>query len=241
MREHERPITAVPWPIMALLAAALALQLAWATYRVQPTARIQPLPAAPSVAVLRIASLGEPQMMARLLMLWLQAFDYQPGVSIAFRDLDYAHVEAWLDRMLELDPKFQYPLLAASRLYGDVSEPAKQRRMLEFVAKRFDADPGRRWQWLAHGVYLAKHRLGDLDYALTLARKLTAADANADIPSWARQMQIFVLEDMGAVESAKVLLGGLLDSGEIADPHERAFLSRRLHELENREGQPTPP
>ena len=239
--DRERPISAVPWPVIVLLLAALSLQVTWAVSRVQPTARAQALPEPPNAAVLRIASLGEPQVLARILMLWLQAFDYQPGISIAFRDLDYATVEVWLDRMLELDPHFQYPLLAASRLYGDVSDPAKQRHMLEFVSKRFDDDPPRRWQWLAHAVYLAKHRLGDVDYALSLARKLTAADDAVPISSWARQMQIFVLEDMGEIESAKVLLGGLLESGEINDPHERWFLSKRLQELEERKGEPTTP
>ena len=241
MRDNERPIGAVPWPIIVLLAATLALQVSWATYRVQPTVRAQALPEPPSTAMLRVISLGEPEVLARVLMLWLQAFDYQPGISIAFRELDYAKVEAWLDRMLALDPHFQYPLLAASRLYGEVRDPDKQRRMLEFIAAHFDADPPHRWQWLAHAVYLAKHRLGDYDYALSLARKLTAADDSAAIPNWARQMHIFVLEDMGEVESAKVLLGGLLDSGEITDPHERRFLSQRLHELEQRQADPVPP
>jgi hypothetical protein len=235
MRAAERSVGAVPWPIIVLLAVALALQIGWAIHRIQPAARAQALPEPPSAAVLRVASLGEPQVLARILMLWLQAFDYQPGLSIAFRDLDYAHVEAWLERMLELDPTFQYPLLAASRLYGEVADPVKQRRMLEFIEAHFDEDPGRRWQWLAHAVYLAKHRLGDLTYALHLARKLATVADSAAIPHWARQMQIFVLEDMGEIESAKVLLGGLLESGEITDPNERWFMSQRLHELEQRE------
>jgi len=33
-------------------------------------------------------------------------------------------------------------------------------------------------------------------------------------------MRIFILEDMGELESATVLLGGLLASGEVADPRE---------------------
>jgi hypothetical protein len=234
VRAQERRLTAVPWPVFVFLAAALALQVWWASNRGAPTARAEALPAPPSLAVLNVVSLGQPEVLARVLMLWLQAFDYQPGISISFRDLDYARVEAWLARILDLDPQFQYPLLAASRLYGEVYDPEKQRRMLAFVAARFDEDPARRWQWLAHAVYLAKHRLGDLDYALSLARQLANADAGAAIPNWARQMQIFVLEDMGELESAKVLLGGLLDSGEISDPRERWFLSQRLAELEDR-------
>ena len=79
-----------------------------------------------------------------------------------------------------------------------------------------------------------KHRLHDQAFALSLAERLAAHRDNLAIPSWASQMHIFVLEDMGELESAKVLLGGLLESGQISDPHERWFLSKRLAELEAR-------
>lgn len=234
MRRDERNISAVPWAVQALVIVALMGQLYWGMTRGLPTIKVAALPQPPSAAVLRIMAFGQPEILARLMMLWLQAFDYQPGVSIAFRDLDYARVQAWLARMLELDPRFQYPLLAAARLYGEVGEPDKQRRMLDFTARHFRDDPAARWQWMAHAVYLAKHRLGDLELALALARELSRIESAADIPSWARQMHIFVLEDMGELESAKVLLGGLLESGEITDPHEQWFLSQRLSELEQR-------
>lgn len=232
-----RRVSAVPWAVQVLLAASLGAQILWAAWRSQPEAVVHALPPPPPAAVLRVMALGQPDVLARILMLWLQAFDYQPGVSIAFRDLDYAQVEAWLARMLELDPAFQYPLLAASRLYGEVNAPDKQRRMIDFVARAFRADPAARWPWMAHAVYLAKHRLRDLDYALALARELSRADDHGVIPQWAKQMHIFVLEDMGELESVKVLLGGLLESGAISDPHERRFLTQRLHDLEQRLGE----
>lgn len=232
MARAQRPLGALPRAVPLLLVTSLALQLAWGTLRAGPQAQMRDLPAAPPAAVLEIAALGEPGVLARLLMLWLQAFDDQPGMSVPFRALDYTRLEDWLARLLALDAGFQYPLLAATRVYGEVADPARQRRMIAFVRRAYAADPARRWPWLAHAVYLARHRLDDLDLALSLARELAAAPPGAPLPSWARQMHIFVLADMGELESAKVLLGGLLDSGEIDDPHERWFLSRRLDELE---------
>ena len=38
-------------------------------------------------------------------------------------------------------------------------------------------------------------------------------------------MHVFILEDMGEIESAAVLLGGLLASGEVSDPNEARFLT----------------
>jgi len=39
---------------------------------------------------------------------------------------------------------------------------------------------------------------------------------------------------MNELQSAKILLGGLLQSGQITDPYEFRFLEKRLIELENR-------
>ena len=52
--------------------------------------------------------------------------------------------------------------------------------------------------------------------ALRYAQDITQYARGAS--DWARQMRIFILEDMGEVESAKILLGGLLASGEVTDP-----------------------
>ena len=56
----------------------------------------------------------------------------------------------------------------------------------------------------------------------------------ASVPLWARQMEIFILEDMNELEAARILLGGLLESGAIHDPAEARFLQQRLEELERR-------
>ena len=229
---RERPLSAVPKPAVALLAAALALQILWHGLRPAPQARAEDLPAPPSALTVRAASLDEPLVASKLLMLWLQAFDNPPGISIAFRDLDYPRVIAWLGCILELDPRSQYPLLAAARLYGEIPVPDKQKQMFEFVHQEFLKDPNRRWPWLAQAVISAKHRVKDPQLALRYARALADHARGPNVPHWAQQMHIFILEDLGELESAKVLLGGLLESGTLSDPSEIRFLQRRLEELE---------
>ena len=109
----DRRLCAVPRAIRWALVAAFVLQLAFAALQPPPRANAEALTSLPSAAVLRIASLGDPIVLAQLLTLYLQAFDNQPGVSIPFLQLDYARVENWLERILELDPQGQYPPLAA--------------------------------------------------------------------------------------------------------------------------------
>lgn len=228
---RERPITCVPKAALALLGVGLALQIGWHVFAPRPQASAQALPQAPTAATLRLASVGEPIGLGKLLMLYIQAFDNQPGISLPFRQLDYVTLEAWLDRVIDLDPRGQYPLLAASRLYAEVSDEARKRRMLEFVHRRFSEDPDRRWPALAHATIVAKHQLKDLPLARRYARAIREQATGRNVPNWARQMEIFVLEDMNEIDSAKILIGGLLQSGQITDPHELRFLDERLKSM----------
>jgi hypothetical protein len=224
---EQRPLSALPAWIRASLGAALAAQLLWhglATTRPQGAAA--DLPAPPRAAALRLAALDEEPAAARLAMLYVQSFDIS-----GFRA---GRVIGWLEAALALDPRSAYPLFSAARIYAETPDPARSRAMLEFIHREFLRDPNRRWPWLAHAALLAKHRLRDLAlarrYAADLERHVTAKD----VPMWATQMEIFILEDMNELEAAKILLGGLLASGKVRDPAEARFLRQRLEALERR-------
>lgn len=235
-RRDERKLSAVPLWLRVSFALFLAAQLGVRALADRPSAKAVDLSMPPSTNGLRILSFGEPITFSQLLALNLQAFDNQPGISIPFAQLDYGRVKAWLSRMLDLDPIGQYPLMMAAQLYAQVnSRPDKQREMSEFVYEQFLLDPDRRWQWLAHVAIMAKHRLKDLPLALKYADAINMLAHGANVPSWAKQMNIFIREDMGEYETAKILLGGLLASGTITDPHEIHFLTERLNALENAE------
>ena len=196
LAEPNKPASAVgPRPVRVLLAVAFCLQVAWQALQPKPNARAEALGAPAAPLTLQAVALGEPIARAQLLTLYLQAFDNQPGISIPFLDLDYTRVTAWLEAILSLDPVGQYPLLMASQLYGQVPDQAKQRQMCGFVHDQFGRDPDRRWRWLAHCAIMAKHRLGDTRLALAYAEAIASAARGA--PHWARQMRIFVLEDLG--------------------------------------------
>ena len=227
--EPERRTSVVPWGVKLVLGAALAANIAWTAFRPAPVAQAAALEKPAPVAWLRAASFGEPIAFAELMTLYLQAFDNQPGISVPFMALDYDAVIAWLDTVLALDPMSQYPLMMAAHLYGQVPDATKQRRMLDFVHRKFLEAPDRRWRWLAHAAIVAKHGLNDMPLALRYAGDITR-HAPAAL-GWARQMRIFILEDMGEREAATVLLGGLLESGEVRDPAEIHFLSQRLESL----------
>jgi hypothetical protein len=221
-------VTAVPWAITLVLLLALSAQISWHLQLPAPMASARDLPAPPPAWVLRALSLGEEPAFARLLMLWLQAFDNQPGISIPFRNLDYDRVAGWLEQILVLDPHSRYPLLSAARIYAEVPDQGRRRKMVDFVERQFLLAPDERWPWLAQAVFIAKHRLHDLPLALRLARELREFTHPESAPDWARQMELFVLEAMGDLQGAQVLLGGLIESGQIKDAAEIKFLEQRL-------------
>ncbi|MDE3011883.1 MAG: hypothetical protein KGI67_13435 [Pseudomonadota bacterium] len=225
-----RPAGAAVW-----LALALALLLQAAVHRAlpPPQASVVPLGAPPALATARLMALGEDAALGRAMMLGLQTYDVQPGVSLPLRSLDYATVVAWLQLVVALDPLSQYALLSAARLYAEIPDAGRSRLMLDFVHQAFLQDPDRRWPWLAHAVVLARHRLQDQQLALFYAHELRVHVTPGAAPPWARQMEALALADLGRNEAARVLLGGLLASGSITEPNERNFLIERLKALES--------
>jgi hypothetical protein len=219
-----RPLAAVPRWVLFVLAATFAAQVAWQGLRDAADAAQPELAPAPDAQALRLAAFAEPEAAARLAMLYVQSF----------RSPDYGRLIGWLRSALELDPRGQYPLFLAARIYAESGNPERNRIALEFVYREFLRDPDRRWQWLAHAALLAKHRLKDLPLARRYAQALDRHTRARDVPLWARQMEIFILEDMNELEAARIMLGGLLQSGAVQDPAELRFLKQRLEELEAR-------
>lgn len=237
-RTLERRVGDVPLAVRLMLAAALALQLGWHAWRPDAQFEMRPLGPVPADSVLRVAALGDAEVLAKLLMLRLLTHDDQAGVHSSFMNLDYGRVAGWLDAIIGLDPRADSPLLAAARLYGSVSDPGRQRTMFELVYRRFLEDPDRRWPWLAHAAVIAKHRLGDPVLALRYARAVSERATNPTVPAWVRDMSALLAIDNGELEVARVLVGGLLHSGRVRDPREIQFLGARLKEIEARVGTP---
>lgn len=230
----DRPVSDVPGSVKILLILALIAQLVWHSFQEPVVAEAKDLAPPLSTRTYVMSSLGEPIAAAKFLNLWLQAFDNQPGASISFHQLNYPRITNWLDTILDLDPDGHYPMLVAARVYGSIKDPEKQRIMTDYVFYKFNEDPNKYWRWLAHVIITAKHELKDNELALKYANALAEKATGDNVPYWARDMKIIVLEDMGEVEAAKILVGALIESGEITDPYELNFLTHKIAVLEEK-------
>ena len=231
MSAGTRSLSAVPPLLGILVAASLGLHLAWQAWRAPPAPEAADLPPAPPAALLSAASFSEPEAAARVAMLYLQAYDLRGDNATPYQHLDYERLIAWLRAIVATDPRSGYALFSAARVYTENPDATKCRAMLDFLYAEFGRDPDRRWPWLAHAALVAKHRLKDLPLALRYARAIDRQARDPRAPVWAKQMEIFVLEDLDELDAAKVVLGGLLASGRVTDPAELRFLERRLEEL----------
>lgn len=235
MNSRERSVSDVPRWIVTLLGGCVCAQIGFQLQSHIGTPSAKDLPASPRTGALEIAALGEPIALSRLAVLYLQAFDYHGTNSLPYSKLDYGRLVGWLASIQQLDNFSEYPQFLAARVYSDVPDPERQRIVLDFIYEQFLLAPDQRWPWAAHAALVAKHRLKDFQRALKFARAIDRLTTSPNIPLWAKQMEIFILEDMNELDAARIMLGGLLESGKIQDPGERRFLESRLREIEARQ------
>jgi hypothetical protein len=147
--------------------------------------------------------------------------------------LNYPNLTGWLETIQELDPDSDYPGTVASGVFIDVKDPGRIRWIIDFVARNFQQSPDRRWRWMAQCAVLAKYRLQDLPLALKLAANMRAHTRPQILPAWARDMEFLLLQEMGESATAYRVILGIMQSGQVLEPREQAFLLQRLQELES--------
>ncbi|MBF0626795.1 MAG: hypothetical protein HQL91_01100 [Magnetococcales bacterium] len=225
--------TAPGW-LIGLLLLALGLQLVWKWHAPAPEVHPEDLGPPPASALMRLSTLGDPVAVAIFWMLWLQTFDDQAGVTVSLQKMDYHHLAGWLERILELDPDSEYPLLAAIRVYGFVPEPQRQRRMLDFVHRAFLQAPRNRWQWLTFAALQARHRLEDGRLARKYMDDLEKNIQTGQLPFWVRGLHARILYDQNELAGARTVIGGILLHQQATDRQKLALGSwlERLEEAE---------
>lgn len=188
----------------------------------------------PSLQTLRLSTLGEEQAAATAAVLYTQSYDAQAGQTVPIKQLNIRKLHQWLEAASQLNPISQYPTFLSSRFYAAIAAPSDTREILDWIKQRHQQAPATHWPALAHAVHLARHHLKDAELARQLARALRQTPVHVAIPSWARQMEAFMLRDSNEIEEARALLGGLIDSGQVNDERALAVMIADLKAIERR-------
>jgi hypothetical protein len=226
-----RPTAPIPKRAASMLIAGFALQL-MLTWNISNQQGLDSSPGKPPQQITTtVLSLGEAPLSAYAMNLYIQTFDSQAQKSLGIRTLDHSAIRQWLSQAIELNPKSSYSLLLASRVYASAANPSDARKTLELVHEHFLRSPKQNWPWLAHAVHVARYELGDIELAKRYARSIALHATSAEVPSWAKQLEIFMLEANNEIDAARHLLGRLINSGQIKDLAELQFLASRLKQL----------
>jgi len=181
------------------------------------------VPPVPTSTALRAQGLGDGQFAFRARSLQLQHLGNLGGRVVPYKDMDYARLERWFRTLDRLDDRAIVVPVTAAFLYSNTQRAADVRHLVAYLADRARARPATGWRWMAHAIYLARYRLEDPDLALRLAGELRRFEGE-DIPPWARQLEIFVLRDIGRKDAARALVLGMLEDGAKLPPAERRWL-----------------
>ncbi|MCP4335444.1 MAG: hypothetical protein GY785_22565 [Gammaproteobacteria bacterium] len=235
MRRTERPTLSLPRPLLLAFVVLLFAQISIHHLgRGSLETHYRGLSAPFSSPTYRGLAMGSEQLFGYLLALRLQLHDNQVGQHFRYSLIDYDRLVNWLDRITDISTGTEYPMLLASRVYSSTGDRQRLRQILAFIERRFDDDPQLHWRRLAEASVVAKHRLGDIDLALAMARKLARQPASIEMPRWARDFEFLLLADLNELESAIAIVEALLQTEAVNDPDERHFLQEKLLDFQQK-------
>ncbi|HXY21421.1 MAG TPA: hypothetical protein VEI29_01965, partial [Burkholderiaceae bacterium] len=164
----------------------------------------------PGLTFMRLASLDDAWLAGYATVLHLQAFDAQAGAQLPLRLADFRSIRAWLELAFALNPKSGYPLMLGAFEYAETAHLQDELRhperpeapaILDFVERGFRADPAAHWRWLVHACWVARYRLHDDQRAAAEAQLLRNAPFGAEIPEWARELDLFLVPQKDAIRA----------------------------------------
>lgn len=190
------------------------------------------VPPVPEARGATAMTLGDNQFSYRIFALTLQNLGDTGGDVTPLQEYDYQKLKHWFWLAHALDPVANHVPMIAAYYFGATRKPEDIRVVVDYLAVAGKSNIGEKWRWLAHAVFLARHRLNDLDYALRLARDLAAVESkDRPMPAWTKQMPAFVYKAQGDREAARdIMLAILATDQENMHPNEINFMLAYLEE-----------
>lgn len=213
------------------LAVFLGLTIAlWlGTHHMQ--ARWAGVPPVPSKEGAMMMTLGDAQFSYRFGAITLQNLGNTGGNIVPVKDYDYEKLGKWFWLLNDLDPASNHVPMMAAYYFGATPVVKDLTVVVRYLGHVGQVPVGNKWRWLVQAVFLARHRLNDLDLALDYAYKLSRMNPAGDtLPVWARQMPAFVLSEQGEKESSRKIVEDILLTADDLHPNEVNFMQAYLIE-----------
>lgn len=225
----ERKVSSIPKSLFIFILLAIVFQVSISWFESNKKKPLyKALEPALTQNTYQLLSLNSISLMAHMLTIKLQLHDNQQGQHISYKYLSYPMLSQWLVRLQALNNASEYSALLAVRVFSNTRDKKQLRIMLETVITLFESNPQNNWRWMAEGAVIAKYHLQDIELALTMAKTLSRLSKKHSIPSWARDLEFIMMEELNLLEAAMyVVEQSLLDKSQM-HPDEKRFLEHRL-------------
>lgn len=215
--------------VMLALCCAATVALWMGSSHVQ--AKWSGVPPVPSRSGAVMMTLGDTQFSYRFGAITLQNLGNTGGNVVAVKDYDYKKLGEWFWLLHGLDPASNHVPMMAAYYFGATPVKEDLAVVVDYLAEVGQIPVGNKWRWLAHAVFLARHRMHDLDRALDYAYRLSKMEPAGDtLPLWARQMPAFVLSEQGEKDSSRKIVEEILLTADDLHPNEVNFMAAYLVE-----------
>lgn len=216
---------AVKYRLYFLFALAIVLNFCfWANARLLKLEWLN-VPPAPTFLQAVGSSLGDAQLAYRYNASLLQNFGSTGGRNQTLDSYNFDTLAEWFFLQDKLDSRANISPYLAAYYYGGAQTGENVRPLIPYLKQAsYSPYPGK-WRWLAHAVYLARHRVGDLDLAVALAQDL-ANHPDENKPIWTRQMVAFVHYAQGSNQAAYDILKSIMIAEVDTLPPQEIFVMK---------------
>lgn len=215
------------------LLAFVCLQLAfwYHTKDIEPDLSI--VPDVPGRAALHALTFGDNQFYFRVLAFQLQNAGDTFGRFTALRYYDFNKLYHWFTLLDELDARSNMMPAMATYYFAQTQNTADVRYIVDYLYAHATRDIEHKWWWLMQSIYLAMHKLEDMDLAL----KVSAPLVNPKVPVFAQHMAAVVHEKRGEMEDALKIMEIIKNNADdIPDAdlkYMTYFVKERLEKLDD--------
>ena len=222
-----------PWFLEhAALLFFVGLQLGFWSQVHTITPQMDVVPDVPGKEAVHALAFGDDEFYFRVLSLDIQNAGDTFGRFTSLRYYDFHKLYQWFKLLDTLDNRSNMMPALASYYFSQTQNTADVRYVADYLYEHATRDVEHKWWWLLQAIYIAMHKLNDMDLAMKVAKPLV----NPKVPAFAQQMAAVVHEKRGEMEDALQIMETIRDNAEHisdADLHYMTyFVKERIGKLD---------
>jgi hypothetical protein len=196
----------------------------------QQTKDIKPelgiVPNVPGKPAIQALTFGDKQFFFRVLAFNLQNAGDTFGRFTSLRLYDFNRLYLWFGILDDLDAKSNMIPSMATYYFGQTQNTADVKYIVDYLYTHSTRDVPNKWWWLVQSIYLASHKLNDMDLAL----KVSAPLVDPKVPAWAQQMAAVVREKRGEFDDALSIMEAIKDNAETITDADLKYMNYFIEE-----------